>query len=282
MHPAWKPAEAEWVTLAPGVRWLLKRPDGVERHMVAAEVTGIMTRALDGRQAFEEMGLAFDGDEAGTVRGLDLDRVSSMGQVLAAVLIAQRCLKGWEGFEVDGVALDHTDPEAVRSALILGAPDTEGTPLLAPFMAWLEKPRQPMAAETRRLRQRAEDWFDGGQERCAACRLDGETCAKGASAPKADDAIKREMCPQLSTEPQTAHGQVCWQVSTRTAGMWRREGLSGRVTGLDYGAALLAYEAEYPGEVDHGAAFAAFRAIEAGALAAAAKRAQPETDPTRS
>lgn len=280
MHPAWAISEPQWVQLAPGVRWLLQRPDGVTQRVVAAEVASVMGRVFHGRAALEELGLDLDADHPDTVRALDLDRLNGYASILAAVYTAQRCLKSWEGI-VDpdtGQDLDHTDPEAIRAALIYGAPP-EGQSLLAPFMSWVEQPKIPMAAEILRLRKRAKDWWSGGRERCLACQDDGERCAKGESAPKADDPMKREICPQLDTSPQTAAGQMAWALATSAPGLWDRAGVNGAITGLKHGDALLAYEAqcsENAAAADHGAAFAAFRAIEAGALEALAEKAAAE------
>lgn len=279
-HPAWSPSEPEWVPLAPGVRWLLQRPDGVTQRVVAAEVAAVMSRVFQGRAALEELGLSLDPEHPDAVRGLDLDRLSGYASVLTATFTAQRCLKGWEGIAdpETGATLDHTDPEAIRSALIHGAPP-EGMSLLAPFLSWVEQPKAPMAAEIVRLRKRAKDWWGGGRERCLACHDENDPCAQGASAPKADDPLKREICPQLETAPQTVVGRLAWSIATSTLGLWERAGMDGRVTGLKHGDALLAYEAECEGcseATDHGAAFAAFRAIESGAVEAIQEKAAAE------
>jgi len=279
-HPAWAPSEPTWVQLAPGVRWLLQRPDGVTQRVVAAEVASVMSRVFHGRAALEELGFDLDADHPDTIRGLDLDRLQGYSSVLAAVYTAQRCLKGWEGIVDPGTGepLDHTDVEAIRAALIHGAPP-EGQSLLAPFMSWVEQPKVPMAAEVVRLRKRAKDWWGGGRERCLACQDDAEPCSKGASAPKPDDPAKRELCPQIDTAPQTAAGRLAWALASSTPGLWERAGMAGAITGLKHGDALLAYEtqaAKGSDNLDHGAAFEAFRAIETGALEAFAEKTQTD------
>lgn len=279
VHSAWSPSEPTWVQLAPGVRWLLERPNGVTQRVVAAEVAAVMGRVFQGRAALEELGLDLDADHPDTIRGLDLDRLQGYASVLAAVYTAQRCLKGWEFVDpTTAEPLDHTDPEAIRAALIHGAPP-EGQSLLAPFMAWVDQPKVPMTAETLRLRKRAKDWWGGGRERCLACHDDGEPCAKGASEPKPDDPTKREICPQIETAPLTAAGQAAWTIATTTPGLWERSGMSGVVTGLKHADALIAYETQCVAgheDADHGSAFAAFRAIETGALEAMAEKAEAE------
>lgn len=280
-HPAWSIAEPQWVQLAPGVRWLLKRPDGVTQKVVAAEVAAIMGRVFHGRAALEELGLDLDAEHPDAVRGLDLDRLNGYASILAAVYTAQRCLRGWEGIADPntGEVLDHTDPEAIRAALIHGAPP-EGQSLLAPFMSWVEQPKQPMTAEIFRLRKRAKDWWGGGRERCLACVDEGEACAKGESAAKVDDPQKRELCPQLDGAPQTAPGRMAWDLATTTPGLWDRAGMGGSITGFKHGDALIAYEAQCGDNAeaaDHGAAFAAFRAIESGALEAMMEKAAAES-----
>ena len=55
--------------------------------------------------------------------------------------------------------------------------------------------------------------------------------------------------------------------------------MAGAITGLKHGDALLAYEAQAAkgsDNLDHGAAFEAFRAIETGALEAFAEKAAAE------
>lgn len=262
----WQPKPAEWVTLAPGVKWLLRRPNGVDRQVVAAEVAQVMARVYAGRAALDEIGVDLDQDAG---EALDLDRIAAYSSVFAGVLMARRLLEDWDLLDpATGVALDHADPDVMRAVLIHGPPP-EGPDLLSPFLSWLESPRRPMAAEAMRLRERARDWWAGGAARCLACADERSPCSKAGSE-------AGEMCPQLRNEPRTPEGQACWRLATRSPGLWARAGMDGRISGLDYGAALKAWEAEC-GEAgqqcDHGAAFAALRAIETGCLEAQADQA---------
>lgn len=259
---AWSPGEAQWVRLAPGVKWLLKRPDGAIRAVVAADVGTLMAKVYAGRAALDAMGLDLEVEGA-----LDLDRIAGLASVFSACLYARHCLQGWEGIDDPATAtpLDHSDPDNVRAALIYGPPP-EGQPLLAPFLAWVEGPRRPMAAEAVRLKALARDHWSGGAERCRACDDEGDACAKGGS-------VDGELCPRLANAPQTPEGLTAWAVASGTSGPWARAGMSGALTGLDYRAALLAVEAV--GEVsDMGAVFKALQAIEAGRLEAEADRAE--------
>lgn len=275
---AWKIPDAEWVTLAPGVRWLLRRPDGADELIVAAETAAVMARVYEGRAALQDLGVDVEDPAAG--EALDLERLSGFAQVFAACLHARRLLKGWEGIDdpETGAPLDPADPANVRAALIHGAPPA-GEPLLAPFLAWLQRPLRPMAADAARLRARARDWFSGGADRCRACADEGAICARGGAEPNADDPARHEICPQKGSEPRTPEGQAAWRIAITTSGIWLRAGMAGTLTGLDHGAALLAFEAECRSAnaaCDHGAAFAAFRAIEAGALEAFAAKAEAD------
>jgi hypothetical protein len=275
---AWSPPEPEWVTLAPGVRWRLRRPDGVDERIVAAETAAVMARIHEGRAGLQDLGLDLDGEDAAPA--LDLERLSGLASVHAAWLHARRLLQEWEGIDdpETGAPLDHADPEAVRAALIHGPPPG-GAPLLTAFLAWLQRPQRPMAAEAARLRARARDWWSGGADRCRACADEGAPCSKGGAEPSAEDLTRHEICPQLATTPRTPEGQAAWRLAVATPGLWRRAGMDAAVVGLDHGAALLAFEAECGARreaCDHGAAFAAFRAIEVGALEALRAKAEAE------
>ena len=265
-HPSWKTPEPEWVTLGPGVRWRLIRPDGAVQAMVSAEVAAVMGQVYQGLAGLQTLGLDPEQDLG---PALSVDRLPGYATVLTANLYARRILSGWEGMETeDGATPDFTDPEAIHSALVFGPPDTE-RPLLAPFMAWLEGPQRPMAAERRRLRALAKDHWSGGAERCSACVMESSDCAKGAP-------TEGELCPRLAHAPETPEGQVAWSIAQGASGLWIRAGMAGQVTGLDYGSALLAYEDQAGTAADVGAAYAAFRAIESGRLEAEAERAEAE------
>ncbi|WGM45235.1 hypothetical protein KOAAANKH_00096 [Brevundimonas sp. NIBR10] len=269
-HPAWSAPAPEWVGLAPGVRWRLTRPDGGIETVVASDVATAMARVYEGRAGLEALGLDPESDTGGALK---LEQIAGYASVLTACLYAQRCLTDWEGIDdpETGQPLDVTDPDAIRNALLYGPPPG-GTPLLTPFLAWLEGPRRPMAAETVRLRKLAKDHWAGGAERCRACVEMGEGCVKGAS-------VEGELCPRLSLTPRTPEGIACWAIATSTYGLWLRAGMGGAIAGLDYQAALLAFEADrsrVEERPDVGAAFAVFRAIEQGRMEAEAERAEAE------
>lgn len=269
---AWAAPAAEWVPLAPGVRWRLRRPDGADQAWVAAQTARILGRIHEGRAALEEIGV--EAAEMGPA--LDLDRLAGLSGLVGACLHAGRLLEAWEGIDDPrtGAPLP-IEPDTIRLALLKGPPPA-GEPLLVPFLAWLEGPRRAMAAELFRLRALARDAFGGGFDRCAACAEandgEGDPCARGGSE-------AGERCPMQANAPLTPEGQTAWAIASRTAGIWSRAGLAGAVAGLDYRAALLAAEAELDGAaVDHGALFRAFQAIEQGRLEAEAARAEAEAD----
>lgn len=268
-HPAWPEPEPEWTPLAPGVRWRLRRPNGADQAVVAADVASVMARIYEGRAGLEELGLDPELDTGGA---LTLDRIAGYASILTACLYAQRCLLDWELRDpATGQPLDVQDPEAVRTALLEGPPDG-GAPLLTAFLAWVQGPQQPMAWEAARLKDLAHDHWSGGAERCRACVSEAEDCARGASTEGA-------LCPRLQHAPRTAPGQAAWDIASTTSGLWIRSGLSAALTGLDYGAALLIFESRQGGNLataDVGAAFIAFRAIEQGRLKAEMERADAE------
>lgn len=266
-HSAWTPPEPEWVTLAPGVRWRLQRPDGEMKIRVTSEVAQAMAKVYAGRAGLESMMMDPEGDPDGA---LTLERISGYSAIFTACLYAQRCLLEWNLEDPDsGDLLDTKDPEAIKSALLLGAPP-HGEPLLSPFLAWVDGPRYPMAAEKRRLQALARDHFNGGLERCRACQDESDPCALGAS-------TAGELCPRLEFAPQTPAGIVAWEIASTTHGLWRRCGMSAALEGLDYRAALMMFEAHgaIPAEGgDLGSAFSAFTAIERGRMEAEVLKAE--------
>jgi len=273
-HPAWEPTEPEWVNLAPGVRWLLRRPDGADKMIVASDVSQAMSRIYQGRAELEALGLEPEMQNADHV--LSLDQIVGYSSLLTANRYAQRCLVDWEGMDhpKTGEKIDFADPSAVHDALVFGAPETN-TPLLTPFLAWIDQPKRPMGAETVRLRALAKDHWTGGAERCRTCADESDPCAKGGS-------IEGQICPRLKNTPQTPEGTAAWEIASSTAGMWDRAGMAGTVTGFHYREALLVFETNYAGDgsqLDFGAAFAAFRAIEAGRLEAEAEQAKSDSPP---
>lgn len=264
---AWTVPEPEWVTLAPGVRWLLQRPNGAERRAITAEVAAMMGRIYQGRADLALAGL----DQAEAFEeALSLERLAGVAGVLTGILFARACLKDWSGMEPDaGDAPSWEDADAVKAALLFGAPAMRGeAPLLEPFLAWLEGARRPMGAECLRLTALAEDHWSGGPARCRACQDEGDPCAKGG-------ATDGQLCPRLANTPQTSVGILAWDIA-QAPGMWAHGSMAGVVTGFDIRSALLTYErlAGQTDEADIGAAFAAFRAIEGGRLTAEAKAAE--------
>ena len=264
---AWALPEPDWVPMAPGVRFKLRIPSGADRMAVTAEVASVLRRVYDGRAGMEDLGLD---EDPGFDEVLSLDRIQGLAGVLSACLYAKRCLVEWDGMvhPRTGEALDHADADNVRAALIHGAPPY-GQPLLSPFLAWVERPQRLASAEAVRLRDLAEDHWSGGAERCAACKSEAEACAKG-------EATEGAICPKLSNAPATPEGAAVWKIAAGTSGLWARAGMGGRVTGLDYRAALLAFEELMAGDrpADIGTAFGLFQAVEAGRLQAEAKAAE--------
>lgn len=258
-HTAWSPPAPAWVPMAPGVRWKLRPPTGEEQALAAGQVGVSMRRLFEGRAVLESIGFA--AEEMG-VTG-DLERLNGLSGVFMAAHLARCCLSEWEGMDdpESGEPLEIT-PETIQHALIFGPPPW-GKPLTTPFLAWLESTSNSMGGETMRLRRRARDGWAGGFDRCAACADEASDCSKGGSE-------GGEICPLRQFAPRTVEGDRAWEVSL-TPGLWQRAGMEGAVTGLDYGAALLAAEALGSG-VSVGNLFSAFRAIEAGRLEAEAHR----------
>lgn len=263
-HPAWeKASEAQWVTLGPGVRWLLRRPNGAEEAWASAQTAQSLMRLIEARAELEALNLA--ADDMGPLA--DMERLTGLGVVFTACVLAPRLLEAWEGVEdpATGEPLEIT-AEAIKACLLSGTP-AGGRPLLSSFAAWLEGPARPMVAEAMRLRQRAKDGWSGGFDRCRACREEGDACSKGVSE-------GGEICPQIKARPVTVEGEAAWEVC-QASGLWVRAGMAGMVSGLDYRAALLAMEAK--GVQDMGAAFKALQAIEAGRIEAEVERAEAQT-----
>ena len=275
-HDAWSPSEPEWVSLAPGVKWLLRRPDGADKMVVASDVSQAMSRIYQGRAELEALGL--DNEMAGADHVLSLDQIVGYSSLLTASRFARLCLMDWEGIDdpKSGDKLDFADPAAVHDALVFGPPGG-GSPLLSPFLAWIDQPRRPMGAETVRLRALAKDHWSGGAERCRACADESDPCAKGGS-------VEGEICPRLKNTPLTPEGIAAWEIVSSASGLWERAGMSGVVTGLRFRDALLVFETQCARgreQLDFAAAFAAFRAIEAGRLEAEAEQAKADADVDR-
>ena len=88
MHPAWKPRGPEWVTLAPGVRWLLRALTGDLQARVTAKVARMLSGAEETRAALEEIG--YEADEMGLLG--DLDVLAGFSTMLAACFYADELL----------------------------------------------------------------------------------------------------------------------------------------------------------------------------------------------
>lgn len=258
MHEAWKPKGPEWARLAPGVRWLLRPLTGDVQAYVSARVAKTISGLYQSRADLEDLG--FDPSELGALS--DLNVLAGFSVYCGAVYTAEKLLDEWEGIDdPDTGQTVPIGPELIRAALRYGTPEG-GPALLGPFMAWLEKPRMPIAADLRRLRELAKWEHGGGLTHCEGCELMGADCAKGGT-----DGGDR--CPRLEHAPQTEAG-IAALAASRHSGLWRRAGMGGQLTGLDYAGCLAIAEAE--GLADHGGFMRCLAAIESGALEAAAER----------
>lgn len=260
MHPSWKEREPEWATIAHGVRVLCKPLTGEIQAEVSERVARLIGGLQQGRADLDALG--FEGEELGVLS--DLDVLAGLSVFAGAVFTMEAILLDWEGIDDADTGLPvPVSPEAIRAALRFGTPEG-GSALLGPFMALLNKPRQPIAADLRRLRELAKwDHSEHGLDHCSGCDLLEAGCAKGGT-----DAGDR--CPRMANAPQTAPGMEAIAAS-RHAGAWRRAGMGGELTGLDYSACLEIARAA--GMVDEGAFIRCLQAIEAGALEAKAERA---------
>lgn len=260
MHPSWKPRGLEWAHLAPGVKWLCKPLTGEIQAEVNERVARLIAGLQQGRADLDALG--FEDDDLGVLA--DLNVLAGLSVFAAAVFTAEKIVADWEGIDDaetgEKVAVS---PEAIRAALRVGAPEC-GSALLGPFMAWLNKPRIPIAGDLRRLRALARWEHVGGLEHCRGCDLASADCVRGGS-----DAGER--CPRAINAPQTAPGMAA-HAASRLPGVWIRAGIGGQLTGLDYAAALGAVQAD--GVMDEGAFMRCLAAIEAGALEAAAERSK--------
>jgi hypothetical protein len=266
-HPAWGEPEApKWATLAPGVRFLMKPVTGATQAMVNARVARCIGALQEGRAVLEDIG--FDAAEMGVIG--DLEQLAGLSIYLAGVFTADVVVEAWEGLDdAAGVPIPRS-PEAIRAALMHGPPEG-GNALLEPFMAWLDRPRIPIAAECRRLRELAKWEHGGGLKHCEGCDLVAAECSRGGT-----DAGAR--CPRAANAPQTEPGIAALAV-TRHAGVWRRAGMGGALVGLDMTACLaLASKNAHDAAsfLDEGAFIRCLAALETGALEAAAEAAERE------
>lgn len=266
MHPAWAAARGhEWVPLAPGVEFHLRRLDGVEEASVQADTASAMAKVVDGRATLEALG--FDDDALGAAQ--DLEQMAGLSVFLFACRYAALALDEWRGVEdpETGEPIEIT-PESIHAALRFGSPDGSGPALLMPFMAWVEGPQRPVGAEKARLRALAEYEFKGGDALCDACDLERAPCARMGS----EGGV---LCPRIENAPVTLEGIAAWDIA-RAPGLWVRAGMGGHLAGLDYRAAL---EIGGAREGLHlGRLFECFRAIEAGALKGSREKAEAEAE----
>lgn len=264
MHPAWKPRKAEWVMLAPGVRFKMRVPNGEERLMAAAETAKAMATLRDGGELLEGFGLE------GELELIQPDVIMGLAALVGAAFLADQVVEDWEGVgDENGEPIPLTG-ETMRLCLRQGLPDG-GAPLVEAFLAWCDKSRAPVAQDLARLRALAEWEFSlSGPEHCKGCALEGAACATGGK-PEGG-----ALCPRTKNQPQTMPGLAAWAVAMRP-GLWQRAGMGGAISGLSYADALAAAQAE--GCHDLGGLVRCFGAIEAGALAAMAADHAARTNP---
>jgi hypothetical protein len=263
-HTAWEEIGSAWVPIAPGVRFLLKPVTGDVVALVQSRVAKMMADIVNSRADLSALGFE---DAALGVLG-DLDMVAGVSVFAAAVFYGEALIEDWDGIvdPTTGEKIDVTEfaePElralAIRSAMRFGTPEGR-LALMPPFMAWVDAPRMPTAADQRRLREGAKwDFSAMGAEHCKGCAVTNARCAR-----LGDDG--GALCPRVANAPQTAPGIAALEIS-RLAGVWRTGGMGGLV-GLDYAAALALYTGP-----DEAGLVRCLAAIEAGALEAAAERA---------
>lgn len=259
----------DWVTLAPGVRWFARRPDGLEQAAIEAHVAKTMGAIHDGRASLE--GLGFGDADLGLLS--DVTVLAGLSVFTYAHTCAVRFVDAWEGVtDEDGEPLP-VNPDTIAAALRYGA-EGDGPALLRPWTAYLEGPREPVAAEKRRLRLLAEFVFGGGQEHCNGCALAGAACASGGTDHDPETG-ERARCPQTEHAPQTVAGIAAWRVALRP-GVWSRAGIDGVLVGLDYKAAMEMVDADGVGDVAAGTLYSCLAAIESGALKASSERREAQ------
>lgn len=267
MHPAWKPRGPEWAPLAPGVRWLLRPRTAYTDSIVGPQVAATMAALYTGRAGLERVRL--DLDDFGDLK--DLTVLAGLSDLVAAVLYAELLVEAWDGMsDLEGAPIE-LSPEALTEALILGSPDV-GQPLFQPFMAWVNRPREPIAAEQRRLRELAKWEYSGGGSHCGGCAEVKADCAHGGT-------DGGELCPRVRFAPRTSPGLTAWTI-TRRPGLWRLAGMDGQIVGLDYGSALAVAIAEAGAAkewLDEAGFVRCLSAIEIGALSGAADKSRTDS-----
>jgi len=144
----WKSREAEWAAMGPGVRWKIRPATGADLGAAQAETGRIISSMYQGRGGLERVRLpeGIIGDAS------DLEHVAGLGVLISAILLAEVLVEAWEGMDdaETGVPLE-LGPEMLTDALFLG-PRRGGPPMFQAFMAWVDRPSMPIAAELRRLR----------------------------------------------------------------------------------------------------------------------------------
>lgn len=259
----WAPRAPAWVPLAPGIEWLIQPTDGAVDAAVQAEVARVMAGFFAGRAALDELGLPTD--LLGELN--DLETLAGLSVLVGAIFYGRRLVEAWRGMAdaESGADIELTE-EALTGALFLGPPEG-GAPLWPLFMAHVQRPSIPIAADCRRLRELARWEHGGGAVACAGCAEVGAGCARNGS-----DA--GDLCPRVKHAPRTEAGLAVAAVCRRP-GLWKRAGMAGVTTGLEHAEALALARLEAPG-ADEAALARCLAAYEAGALEGEAERAKRE------
>jgi hypothetical protein len=267
VHPSWKPRGPEWAPLAPGVSFLIRPVTAELQAFVNAKVARAIGSLEHGRAILEDVG--FEPDDFGALT--DLDVLAGFSVMLSAIYYGEKLIEAWRGVDdaETGEPVPVT-PETIRMVLRLGTPEG-GSALMEPFLAWLDRPRLPIAGDQRRLRNLAKWEHGGGLAHCDGCDLANADCARGG----ADGGAR---CPRSLNAPQTEPGMAAL-AATRSPGVWRRAGMAGALIGLDYAGCLAIAHAK-AGEdhawLDEAALVRCLSAIEAGAIEAEMERANRE------
>lgn len=133
---------AEWVTLAPGVRLKLRRPDGLDQAVVEARTSQVMSRVILSDADLEEYG--FEAADRGVMAQPHV--LLGLSTFVSSCSFAELLIQEWEIGDTEGPQPDLT-PENIRALLRHGATPEDGLPLLRPFQAWLNAPALRRAQE---------------------------------------------------------------------------------------------------------------------------------------
>lgn len=138
--------EPEWVILAHGVRdpksgeinggvrWLLKRPDGLDVCIAEAKTGAAMATVYSGGAVLADYGFEPDANALD-----DPDVLLGLSLFIGLCAYAERCLVAWEGVvDEDGEPIEFS-PEAIRAALRFGPTPASEPVLLQPFRNWLDQ-----------------------------------------------------------------------------------------------------------------------------------------------